>query len=96
MRRVPVEEATVGDVLAEPLTNEKGQVLLPKGSKLSAAVLARCRGWGVETVCLEGEDAEAAGVQQLLDDLEFRFAEFEDDELMQQIKQIARTHLRNG
>jgi hypothetical protein len=32
----------------------------------------------------------------LLDDLEFRFAEFEDDELMQQIKQIARTHLRNG
>ena len=95
MRRVQVEDAVPGEVLAEPLSNSRGQVLLPKGARLSAAVLSRCRGWGVEVVVVEGEDQEAAERQQLLADLEFRFAEVQDDELMEQIKRIARGHLAN-
>jgi hypothetical protein len=93
MRRISVDEAAAGEVLAEPLTNAKGQVLLPKGARLSAAVLSRFRGWGVESLSVEGEDQASVGVQGRLDELEFRFAEYEDDALMQQIKAIAREHL---
>jgi hypothetical protein len=93
MRSVKVENAEPGDVLAEPLTNPKGQVLLPAGARLSAAVLSRCRGWGVESLQVEGEDASAEAKNELVDALEFRFAELEDDALMLQIKAIARGHL---
>ena len=93
MRTITVKEAEPGDVLAEPLTNPKGQVLLPKGAKLSAAVLSRCNGWGVVSLRVEGEDASAGATQELLDALDFRFAELEDDALMLQIKAIAREHL---
>ena len=94
MRTIAVEEAEVGDVLAEPVTNAAGRVLLPQGAKLSQSVLARLPGWGVTAISVEGEDPDAAGAQQLLEDLDFRFSDLEDDELMMQIKAIARGHLR--
>ena len=46
MRQIPVEEAVVGDIIAEPIQDQSGRVLLPAGAKLSQAVLARLKGWG--------------------------------------------------
>jgi len=93
MRKISVDEAELGDVLAEPLENDQGRVLLPKGARLSTAVLSRLKGWGVRTVSVEGEDPDTARREKLLEDLEFRFSELEDDALMMQVKAIARTHL---
>ena len=93
MRKISADKAQVGDVLAEPLTTGQGRVLLPKGAKLSAAVLSRLDGWGVSSLSVEGEDVDTTGAGELLEDLEFRFADLEDDPLMMQIKEIARGHL---
>ena len=93
MRKIAADKAQVGDVLAEPLANAQGRVLLPKGARLSAAVLSRLNGWGISVLTVEGEDEDTAGTEKLLEDLEFRFADLEDDSLMMQIKEIARTHL---
>ena len=48
-------EANVGDVVAEPVANDQGLVLLQSGSKFSAAVLSRLGGWGTH-LKIEGED----------------------------------------
>tara|TARA_Y100000588_G_scaffold340607_1_gene384080 strand:+ start:173 stop:466 length:294 start_codon:yes stop_codon:yes gene_type:complete len=96
MRQISVDEAQVGDVIAAPVENDQGRVLLPVGAKLSAAVLSRLKGWGVETLAVEGEESAADGGAQggaLVEALEHRFAGFEDDSLMMQIKDIARSHL---
>jgi len=102
MREIAVGEAQVGDVIVEPIVNDKGRVLLPPGARLSAAVLSRLQGWGVSTLRVEGEeaDAEADDGEPEADEgreqaLELRFALWEDDELMMAIKQIARQHLRS-
>lgn len=97
MRQIAVGQAEVGDIVAEPVVNDQGRVLLPKGAKLSPAVLSRLQGWGVSQLHIEGDDAE--GVDGLPDDdglieaLEHRFSDWEDDELMLEIKRVARTHL---
>ena len=44
MREISVGEASVGDIVAEPVANGQGRVLLPRGAKLSAAVLSRLGG----------------------------------------------------
>ncbi len=93
MRKISADKGQVGDVLAEPLTTGQGRVLLPKGAKLSAAVLSRLDGWGVSALSVEGEDVDTTGVEKLLEDLEFRFADLEGDSVMMQIKEIARSHL---
>lgn len=98
MRQISVEEAQVGDVLAAPLENAQGRVLLPKGAKLSAAVLSRLTGWGVSGLEVEGEDPDAPAVSdtERLEVFERRFADCMDDPLMLQIKEIAHRHLFGG
>ena len=58
MRQIRVEEAQVGDVIAEPIEDQNGRVLLPAGAKLSQAVLARLEGWGVFALHIEGEEQQ--------------------------------------
>ena len=96
MRDIAVGEAEVGDVVAEPVVNDQGRTLLPKGAKLSAAVLSRLVGWGVNRLRIEGADADAEVDQgsSLHEELEHRFAEWEGDQLMMAIKAIAARHLQ--
>jgi len=95
MRRIRVQEAKVGDVLAAPVINRQGRTLLPKGARLSPAVLSRLQGWGVFEVQVEGQGAWTSekSSAQLLADLERRFADWQDQPLMRQIEEIARRHL---
>ena len=95
MRQIPVEDASVGDTIAAPIHDGQGRVLLPKGARLSSAVLSRLRGWGVNSISIEGAETGGSGKSpaELLEELDHRFAEVEDDALMAQIKDIARGHL---
>lgn len=102
MRRITAAEAQAGDIIAEPVINDQGRTLLPKGARLSTAVLNRLQGWGVEALCVEGESDAAedgstgadAGVDAgLLEGLEHRFAEWEADPVMMRIKSVAQRHL---
>lgn len=95
MRRISVKEAAVGDALAAPLLDPQGRTLLPKGARLSPAVLSRLQGWGVFELVVEGRGAWTSekSAAQLLGELEHRFAEWGENRLMMQIKEIARKHL---
>lgn len=97
MRDIAVGEAQVGDVVAEPVANSQGRVLLPKGARLSAAVLSRLAGWGVARLLVEGEEPEEVAAEeaatQAAEELDHRFSEWEGDDLMMAIKQVAHQHL---
>ena len=95
MKQISAGEAQLGDVIAEPVANAEGRILLPKGSKLSAAVLSRLDGWGVTKLTVEGDDpdGEEEPANSLLDDLDHRFSAWDGDDLMMEIKDLARSHL---
>lgn len=94
MRQISVEEAQAGDIVAEPVQDENGRVLLPVGAKLSPAVLSRLKGWGVVNLSVEGDDGEAGkSAEEFLGELDHRFAGHEGDVLMMRIKEVARQHL---
>ena len=102
MRTVTAAEARAGDIVADPVVNDQGRTLLPKGTRLSATVLSRLEGWGVHELYVEGEDdtpviEDGAVVTEadadLLSALEHRFSEWEGDATMMSIKDIARRHL---
>jgi hypothetical protein len=60
MREISVEEAQAGDIVAAPVQDENGRVLLPAGAKLSPAVLSRLKGWGWSTCLLKAMKAMKA------------------------------------
>ncbi len=95
MRQISVEEAQAGDIVAAPVQDEGGRVLLPAGAKLSPAVLSRLKGWGVVQLSIEGDDDGEGGksAEDFLGELDHRFAGHEGDVLMMRIKEVARQHL---
>lgn len=101
MKRIRAGAAQVGDIVAEPIVNDQGRTLLPRGARLSAAVLSRLDGWGVRELCIEGDDTGAVpepapangGAASLLAALEHRFEAWAGDEVMDHIRAVARRHL---
>jgi len=56
---VPIETLKPGRVLAAPVFNRTGQILLGKGVKISPRHLTILKTWGIQTVAVENGGAEA-------------------------------------
>jgi hypothetical protein len=96
MRQIFLEDAQPGDEVAQPVKNDRGMVILPKGAKLSVPMIAKMRRMGVLEVVIEGDDPNAPPpktLDELLEDLDFRFEGLEENKLMMAIKKTAREHL---
>ena len=55
---VPTETLEPGMVLAEPVFNRLGQIILSKGCKLSLRRLTILKTWGIPTAVIENGEAE--------------------------------------
>ncbi len=96
MRRLYLSESRPGDVIAEPVVNDRGMVILPKGAELTAPVIGRLQKMNVTEVAIEGDDPDAPPpktLDELMGDLDERFEGLEDHRVMMEIKGIAREHL---
>lgn len=96
MRQVFLEDAKPGDEVAEPVKNDRGMVILPKGAKLSVPMIAKMRRMGIREVVVEGDDPNAPPpktLDELLEDLDFQFEGLDNNKLMMAIKTTAREHL---
>jgi hypothetical protein len=62
MRKISVKLVKDGMVLAEPIKNARGSLLMDKGAILHKAFVARLIQWGLSTVCVEGEPEEGESV----------------------------------
>jgi len=70
MRNISIKAVKDGMVLAEPLKNAHGGMLLDKGTTISEVFAARLAQRGITTVCVEGEsepEDEVATVAQVSD-----------------------------
>ena len=96
MRQVYLSEAQPGDVVAEPVVNDRGMVILPKGAELTKAVIGRLQKMNVVELVVEGEDPNAPPpktLEEQLEELEERFEGLDGNRVMMEIKSIAREHL---
>ncbi|HAP41814.1 MAG: hypothetical protein R3B11_00890 [Nitrospira sp.] len=96
MKRVVIEELTPGMILAKPVTNSTGLVVLPIGAELDDATLARLQRLGLPSVYVEGEAGDASGktLDELEAELDHRFRRVIDDPLQYQLREAIRLQLR--
>ena len=96
MRRVVIEELTPGMILAKPVTNAAGLVVLPAGAELDEATLSRLQRLDLVSVFIEGEAGEAGGktLAELEAELDHRFRLVRHDPIQQQLLEAIRLHLR--
>jgi len=101
MGLVSLSELRTGMVLEEPVYNDKGIMILPRGTRLTDKHLAQCKRWGVRQADVEGAGREGpandaavqldpelmAAIDRALNE---KFALGGDDEIMREVKRIVR------
>ena len=94
MKDVPIDEIEPGTLLAAALTNDKGSLILNRGTPLTESILARLHRIGVETlpVSVEPQKLEQER-KELLEAIEKRFQGTRNNPFLQELKHIAIEHL---
>lgn len=66
MAVIPVDKARIGVVLAAPISDRRGRLLMPAGKTLSEKHLDALPMWGISHIEIEGEDGLEEGLQEEL------------------------------
>lgn len=66
---VPLEKLEPGMVLADPVSNRQGQILLNRGTTIASRQINILKTWGIQSVVIEKEEIQ---VKDLLLDQEIR------------------------
>jgi hypothetical protein len=92
MRKIAVDKIEDAMVLAQDVCASSGNVLLGKGTTLSAAMGRRLKNWGIASVAVEGTeevqaDTAAATVspEEIKQELQNKFSRVLDKSVMQEI-----------
>ncbi|MFM8541162.1 MAG: hypothetical protein ACKOBZ_06780 [Nitrospira sp.] len=95
MKRVPLDAAEPGMVLAKPVTNQTGVTVLPAGTELDQDLLKRLDRMNLNAVYVEGV-ASAAGDKspaEVEQEMERRFRKVAGDPTQVMIREAVRRHL---
>ena len=91
MQRVPLDMLKPGMVCAKPVVNEKGMTLCAEGTELSAAMIERLKHMCVASLVVKGTPIDtgipAKSKEELVAEMEARFAPVATDPLMIRIKE---------
>ncbi len=98
MKRIPLDEAKPGMVLAKPVTSLAGQMILPAGTSLDAQLIARLHGMGLTSAHIENRPGEEGDPVQTPAELEqaldHRFRRVAGDADLVRMREAIRRHLR--
>lgn len=94
MKKITIEEAKEGDVLAREVLHSTGSLILAAGSRLSTSVIARLRKMSVRELTIDQVDdsMNAAGQAQRLAAIEARFRNAGTDSYLNEMKKIVIDH----
>lgn len=97
-----LSEIKKGMILAEPVRNAQGQLLVNTGARLSEKDIYKFKTWGVTKVAVRGKSSEATKSEVVLEfdaresleaELKEKFAEVIDDPVMADIMDVAKRQL---
>ncbi len=99
MQKIPIVLAESGMVLARDIVrgdNPGGPPICGKGTELTDSLIERLKRMGVSKIAVQGHPVWMEGdktLDEVLADLDKRFAKVADDPLTGKLKDIYRTHL---
>lgn len=93
MLRIETDKLQAGMVLAKPITNEAGMVMLSEGSALTDSMIRRLGSMEINSVFIEGDAPGAKSKEELLADIDKRFMKTENEKYMSVIKNALKTRI---
>jgi len=97
MQRVPIDKAVQGMVVARPVTNETGVVMVGAGTALTEGLIEKLTALEIDHVIVKGRPlgGEAKPLDQLYKELDSRVTLIAADKVCMQIKDIIKKDLKS-
>jgi hypothetical protein len=72
---IHIDEIEDGQILAEPLTNRFGQVILPSGATLTKSYVQKLKTWNIYNVCVKGDPRDETTIisEEIMNQAEILF-----------------------
>jgi hypothetical protein len=93
LRRVSIGDLQAGMVVAKPITNEAGMVMLSEGAALTDSLIRRLGSMEIGHVFVEGDAPDAKSRDERLADLEMRFRKTGQEKYMDTIKKVLKARI---
>lgn len=93
MGRISIDSLKPGMILARPVTNKGGMVMLAEDTELTLALIDKMRGMDIQGVFVQGLSGPATPKDEMLCRLEERFASAPEEPRLTVLKRIMRDHL---
>lgn len=93
MAKLAAERLEPGMVLARPVMNKNGMIMLGEGAELNDSLIEKIRDMGIESVHVKGMSQPDVPLEALLAALDTRFSHVEKDHLMAMIKRLMKGHM---
>jgi hypothetical protein len=93
LAKLAAERLEPGMVLARPVMNKNGMVMLGEGAELNDSLIEKIRDMGIENVHIQGMSQPDVPLEALLAALDTRFSHVEKDHLMAMIKRLMKEHI---
>jgi hypothetical protein len=98
MQRIPLEKAKPGMVVAKPVANDTGVVLIGAGTELTEAAIEKLKGLEIPCVIIKGRPLDTGTpekpLEQLFAELDERFTLVAGDKLCMQIRDMIKKDLK--
>jgi hypothetical protein len=91
VKRIPIDKATAGQILAEKLTRHDGVLLATQGSEITEGLLRMLTRMNIDTVVIEEQESRTveevtADYDRFTEDLEVRFIRIDPKSVLQALK----------
>lgn len=93
MAKLAAERLEPGMVLAKPVMNKSGMIMLGEGMELNDSLIEKIHDMGIESVHVQGTSQPDVPLDALLAALDARFSHVEKDHLMAMIKRLMKEHI---
>ncbi|NOX20101.1 MAG: hypothetical protein GXO99_02400 [Nitrospirae bacterium] len=93
MKKIPIDKAKPGMVLAEDVVSQTGVVLFPKGIELSEKNIQGLSSLGIDVIGIEGKSTPRMTKRKYLEIIEQAFKRVNPDPFNNKIKEILIKHV---
>ncbi len=93
MLKVPVESAAPGAVVAKPITNGAGIVLIAAGAEVSDTLKRKLISMGINELFIEGKCVPDIPKDELIAKINLSFRKAEEDPRMAEMKRALLAHI---
>lgn len=93
MGRISTDDLKPGMILARPVTNRGGMVMLAEDTELTVALIDKMKDMDIQGVFIQGFSCPTIPKDEMLRGLEERFESVSDEPRLASLKRIMRDHM---